>query len=170
MSTRDMDMKADRLHRSNAIIEQRMAVQERRRAKETARQDSAEPKPSRKPLGVRPTAASRGHTKYMEQQVPRETFKMERFAQIEHGKIDTGNRRKETIDVDVDRQMVRFAGYCVLRNGCYCASTLLCRADCTTALRIVCFISHFVIVARVVSVNETVRMNRNRSDFVTILP
>jgi hypothetical protein len=90
LSTRELDEKADPLHRSNAIIEQRIAAQERKAQKGTPKAD-----PPRKQMAPRSTAASRGHAKQAgEAPTPHAEFKMKRFAQIERGKIDTGNRRK----------------------------------------------------------------------------
>jgi hypothetical protein len=99
MSTRDLDVKADPLHRSNAIIENRIASQERKLLREEAKKQLGEAKPRRKPTEVRPTAASIGHAK----QIPEETFsqqpfKMKRFARIEHGVVDCGCHKSVSIE------------------------------------------------------------------------
>jgi hypothetical protein len=96
MSTRELDMKADPLHRSNAIIEQRIAAQERKREREERKQA-----PQEKPLpqlGGRPTAASRAHARAPRGDArPAEQFKLKRFANIEHGKVDSNFRKRSAV-------------------------------------------------------------------------
>lgn len=93
MTTHQLDVRSDPLHRSNAIIEQRMAQQERelRRMEAQLAKDQAEGKIHKKFDPRRPTKASIGHQKNPppEPQL-KDTFKMKRFTKFEHGKIDTG--------------------------------------------------------------------------------
>ena len=90
MSTHDIDVRADPFLRSNAKIEQR------REAQEAAAEKKVEKKKPKKfvDLSQKPTAASIGHThKAPPEPALKDTFKMKRFTQIEHGKIDTGLRK-----------------------------------------------------------------------------
>lgn len=92
LSTHDIDLHADPFLRSNAIIAQRQAQQEREIKREEKRQAKEQKaKPTRKIDATRPTAASIGHThKPTPEPTEAETFKMKRFTQFTHGKIDTG--------------------------------------------------------------------------------
>jgi hypothetical protein len=87
--TRQLDVKADPFARSNAIIAARVAQQERKQKKQ-----SQEPSPKRRTDAPRPTAASLGHARPPPPE-PRaaDSFKMKRFANVEHGKVDTGLRK-----------------------------------------------------------------------------
>ena len=90
MSTREIDMKNDPFMRSNHVIEQRMKRQDR----ELNKPGKVEEKKKIDPR--KPTAASIGHTKKKEQEPQlKDTFKMKRFTNFEHGKVDT-NLRKGT--------------------------------------------------------------------------
>lgn len=94
MSTHDIDVKSDPFLRSNAIIEQRMQQQERELKREQSRLARTQSNPKKKLDPKRPTAASLGHTKKLNQEPQlKDTFKMKRFTNIEHGKIDTGLRK-----------------------------------------------------------------------------
>ena len=87
LSTQVLDEKQDPFLRSSAVIEQRQAHRE----KELAKQESKPVKPKKKIDPTKPTAASLGHTKKPEGEPQlKDTFKMKRFTQFEHGKIDTG--------------------------------------------------------------------------------
>jgi hypothetical protein len=91
LSTQEINMKNDPLWRSNAILEQRIAKQER----QLERNESKKPTGPKKLRPIRPTVASLAHSKYLQAEAPiQPEFKMKRFAQIEHGKIDTGNRKQ----------------------------------------------------------------------------
>lgn len=93
LSTREINAKSDPLWRSNAIVEQKIARQE----KIAARDEAKKAKPVKRIDPRRPTAASQGHSKvFVVEASPKETFKMKRFANIGHGKIDTGNGKKAT--------------------------------------------------------------------------
>jgi hypothetical protein len=95
MSTRDLDVKADPLHRSNAIIAKRIASQERKLLREEAKKQLEGEKPRRKPVEIRGTAASLGHTKHVaDETFVQQPFKMKRFAKIDHGVVDCGSHRK----------------------------------------------------------------------------
>lgn len=94
MSTHDIDVKSDPFLRSNAIIEQRMQQQERELKREQSRLARTQSNPKKKLDPKRPTAASIGHTKKLNQEPQlKDTFKMKRFTNIDHGKIDTGLRK-----------------------------------------------------------------------------
>lgn len=94
MSTHDIDVKSDPFLRSNAIIEQRMQQQERELKREQSRLARNQSNPKKKLDPKRPTAASLGHTKKLNQEPQlKDTFKMKRFTNIDHGKIDTGLRK-----------------------------------------------------------------------------
>ncbi|KAH0785475.1 hypothetical protein GPJ56_010610 [Histomonas meleagridis] len=96
MSTHDIDQKTDPFLRSNAIIERRNEQHEREMKKLENSQKDAKKHPRKKIDPLRPTAASLGHTKKKETEPPlKETFKMKRFTKFEHGKIDTGLRKKK---------------------------------------------------------------------------
>jgi hypothetical protein len=93
LSTHEIDLRADPLYRSNSIIQQRVAAQERARLREAARKESERGQARKRLEPARPTAASRGHEKHLPGLPPlRDTFKMKRFTGFEHGKIDTRNR------------------------------------------------------------------------------
>ena len=88
MSTHDIDVKSNPFLRSNAIIEQRMQQQERELKREQARMEATQSSPKKKIDPRRPTAASLGHTKKPEGEPPlKDTFKMKKFTNVEHGKI-----------------------------------------------------------------------------------
>ncbi|OHT04223.1 hypothetical protein TRFO_28332 [Tritrichomonas foetus] len=94
MSTHDIDVRNDPFLRSNAIIEQRVAQQDRELKREQARLEANQGSPSKRVDPRRPTAASLGHTKKPEPEPGlKDTFKMKRFTNLEHGKIDTGLRK-----------------------------------------------------------------------------
>lgn len=90
MITHDLNARMDPFRRSNAIIEQRIAKQEAEQRKLLKKNQKAKKKID----PMKPTAASIGHTKLKppEPQL-KDTFKMKRFTQFEHGKIDTGLRK-----------------------------------------------------------------------------
>jgi hypothetical protein len=93
MSTRDMDVKSDPLHRSNAIIEQRIAQREKEMRKEDAQMER-DARAAKQLNPRRSTAASRGHVKHPPREPGlKDTFKMKRFVKFQHGMIDTGLRR-----------------------------------------------------------------------------
>ena len=97
MTTYELDVRSDPLHRSNAIIEQRVAQQERelRRMEAQLAKDQAEGKQHKKFDPRRPTKASLGHQKNPPPEPGlKDTFKMKRFTKFEHGKVDTGLRNK----------------------------------------------------------------------------
>jgi hypothetical protein len=89
MSTRDLDAKADPLHRSNAIIADRIASQERKLLREEAKKQLTKAKPPQKPT------RSIGHAKQVsEETFTQQPFKMKRFARIEHGVVDCGCHKR----------------------------------------------------------------------------
>ena len=95
MSTHDLDVRADPFLHSNAVIAQRVAKQEAEEKRLAEKMKNSEVKPKRKIDPARPTAASIGHTKHAPAEPAlKDTFKMKRFTQIEHGAIDTGLRKK----------------------------------------------------------------------------
>lgn len=99
MSTHDIDVKSDPFLRSNAIIEQRQQQQERELKREQSRLERTQSNPKKKLDPKRPTAASLGHTKKLNQEPQlKDTFKMKRFTNIDHGKIDTGLRKSPQTD------------------------------------------------------------------------
>lgn len=86
-STYDIDVHADPLYHSNAIIAQRVAQQDR----EIKRAEETKAKPQKRLDPARPTRASIGHTiRQTGELTLKDTFKMKRFTQFDHGKIDTG--------------------------------------------------------------------------------
>jgi hypothetical protein len=92
LPTREIDIHADPLYRSNAIIRMRIEAQERAKQREEVRRENERTLPKKNP--ARPTAASKGHEKHAPGLPPlAETFKMKRFTQFEHGKVDTLNRK-----------------------------------------------------------------------------
>lgn len=96
MSTHDIDIRLDPFLHSNAVIEQRQAQQERELKRLEARQQKENTqKTSKKRLDpTRATAASIGHTKHPDPEPGlKDTFKMKRFTQFEHGVIDSGIRK-----------------------------------------------------------------------------
>ena len=97
MTTHDLDVRADPFLHSNAVIAQRQAKQEAEEKRLAEKMKESDGKPKKKIDPARPTAASIGHTKTKPAEPAlKDTFKMKRFTQFEHGAIDTGLRKKPT--------------------------------------------------------------------------
>ena len=91
MTTHDIDVRSDPFLRSNAVIAARIAKQEAEEKRQAEREKSGKVKPKRNIDPARPTAASIGHTKHAPPEPAlKDTFKMKRFTNIQHGAIDTG--------------------------------------------------------------------------------
>ena len=94
MSTKDIDMRNDPFLRSNQVIAARIAKQEAEEKRMEERIKNNKVKPKRKIDPARPTAASIGHTKHTPAEPAlKDTFKMKRFTQIDHGVVDTGKHK-----------------------------------------------------------------------------
>ena len=94
MTTHDIDVKNDPFLRSNAVIAARIAKQEAEERRMEERIKNNKVKPKRRLDPTRPTAASIGHTKHAPPEPAlKDTFKMKRFTQIDHGVIDTGKHK-----------------------------------------------------------------------------
>lgn len=88
MSTHDIDVRADPFLHSNAVIAQRMAKQEEEERRAAAKAELTGGKNKKKIDPLRPTAASIGHTKHAPTEPAlKDTFKMKRFTNKEHGVI-----------------------------------------------------------------------------------
>ena len=96
LTTEEVDIKSDPFLHSNSVIAQRQAQQERELKHREERAAENKDKPKKKLDPARPTAASIGHTHHPPGDPPlKDTFKMKRFTQYEHGKIDTGLRKEK---------------------------------------------------------------------------
>ncbi|EAX88283.1 hypothetical protein TVAG_132880 [Trichomonas vaginalis G3] len=88
MSTHDIDVRADPFLHSNAVIAQRMTKQEEEEKRAAAKAELTGGKNKKKIDPLRPTAASIGHTKHAPTEPAlKDTFKMKRFTNKEHGVI-----------------------------------------------------------------------------------